>query len=208
MITDIEQLRGEVQQRIQRIKIHQDNLNQLEDQAAKFGVLYVPIHISNSIKEEKEKISVLEQAIKNLEEKIDDIEYYQSNIKNILHNNEINKGITSKKPYALAISLTNTGSILTSVQDFLERENMKEVQCEVILKNGISSAEDIADFINDLQWVKKMLESKGCSELHLFISSPVIAGVFVGSVFRNWKPVKLYHRFGSSYEYWGIIPNR
>jgi hypothetical protein len=54
--------------------------------------------------------------------------------------------------------------------------------------------------------LNKYFAPVGCTELHLFIQGPVQAGTIVGSLYRQWIPVKLYHRPAPQqpqiYEYW------
>jgi SMODS-associated and fused to various effectors sensor domain len=111
--------------------------------------------------------------------------------------------INSPRPVALALSLTPTvGSIKQPVQDFLRAKRWEKMPIVEVEMHGISP-ENMAEFYEKVRTVKRQLDLKGCTEVHLFISGPIQAGTIVGCLFSNWKPVKLYHKAqGGSYEYW------
>lgn len=116
-----------------------------------------------------------------------------------------NEGIKSDKPIALAISLVPTAeSIKANVKTFLKTKNWKMEVLE-INENGLNNAEDIARFQDKLVEMKRLITKKGNTEIHLFIQAPVFSAVLVGSTFRNWIPVKIYHKPQSAppqiYEY-------
>jgi hypothetical protein len=76
-----------------------------------------------------------------------------------------------------------------------------------ITMQGIKDTDDIELFLQRLKEKRFKFEIEGRTEIHLFIQGPVMAGVLVGTMFSNWKPVKLYHRptnpgVPSIYEYW------
>lgn len=77
---------------------------------------------------------------------------------------------------------------------------------EELNMNGINSPKDLEAFVNALREKRRYLEAAGFTELHLFIAGPVQAGTIIGSMYRNWIPVKLYHKPSPAppqvYEYW------
>lgn len=115
-------------------------------------------------------------------------------------------GIQTVNPVALAISLTpNIDSIQDSVQTFLNSQNFK-MDIKEIKMNGINSRDDLKNFIEQLRQTKRLITEQHFTELHLFISGPVMAGTIAGAMFDHWIPVKLYHRPTPQppmvYEYW------
>lgn len=77
---------------------------------------------------------------------------------------------------------------------------------EELTMPGLNDANDIALFIAGLRRKKQAIQDAGYTEVHLFIAGPIIAGVAVGGIFDNWKPIKLYHKASNTpaqtYEYW------
>ncbi|MEW6618702.1 MAG: FHA domain-containing protein [bacterium] len=55
------------------LNTHKENLRELELQAAKFGPLYCPVHITNGIKEEKVRIKEIEERLKRLKNHQEDV---------------------------------------------------------------------------------------------------------------------------------------
>jgi hypothetical protein len=116
------------------------------------------------------------------------------------------EGVTTERPVALAICLiASLGSIKADVERYL-RDKGWDVPVDEIVFAGINQIEDIARLVVDLQLKKQALQDAGYTEIHLFIAGPIMAGVAVGGIFDNWKPVKLYHKASTtpdqSYEYW------
>lgn len=119
---------------------------------------------------------------------------------------EVNEGVKSSAPMALAISLIPSNeSIRKTVENFLLAKGYN-MEIEELNMNGINSRDDLEEFLNRLREKKRFFDAQGITELHLFIAAPVQAGVLVGGVFDNWIPVKLYHRPQPPppefYEYW------
>ncbi len=105
-----------------------------------------------------------------------------------------NEGVKSEKPIALAISLVaSTESIKNNVATFLRTQNLT-MEIVEINRNGVNGAVEIASLRDELVDKKRLITNKGCTEVHLFIQAPMFAAVLVGSVFRNWLPVKIYHK--------------
>jgi len=137
--------------------------------------------------------------LKALAEKAPKIENFKENV-------EFHKGIKTINPIALAISLVpQTPSIKKAVEIFLKSNNLK-MKVEELNMNGIKNPEDIEEFIHTLTKKRHLFEHQGVTEVHLFIQGPVMAGVLVGAMLDNWKPVKLYHKPTPAppaiYEYW------
>jgi hypothetical protein len=115
-------------------------------------------------------------------------------------------GIKSVAPVAFALSLTeNTESIRPSVAQFLQHTNWK-MDIEELNLNGLNPTTNLEHFVNALREKRRLFEAKGYTEVHVFISGPVVAGAILGSLFDNWIPVKLYHKPTPApphlYEYW------
>jgi hypothetical protein len=118
----------------------------------------------------------------------------------------LHQGIKSSNPVAFALSLVQTNeSIKQSVEQFLRSQGWK-MPVEELNMNGINNAKDLEAFVNALREKRRYFESTSYTELHLFIQGPVQAGTILGGIFRNWIPVKLYHKPNPQppqiYEYW------
>lgn len=119
---------------------------------------------------------------------------------------ESHSGIKSIAPVALVLTLTpNTHSIRSSVEAFLSHMNWK-MEIEELKMDGIDPATNLESFINELRKKRKLIEAKKFTEVHVFISGPIVAGALLGSLYDNWIPVKLYHKPTPAppqvYEYW------
>lgn len=119
---------------------------------------------------------------------------------------KLHDGVRSSAPVAFALSLIPSGdSIKGSVEIFLHAQGWK-MPIEELNMNGINNAKDLEAFINALREKRRYFEAAGFTELHLFIAGPVQAGTIIGSMYRNWIPVKLYHKPSPAppqvYEYW------
>ena len=118
----------------------------------------------------------------------------------------LHQGVKSSNPMAFALSLVPTNdSIKQSVDQFLNSQGWK-MPVEQFNMDGINNAKDLEIFVNALREKRRYFEATGCTELHLFIQGPVQAGTIIGSIFRHWIPIKLYHRPNPQppqiYEYW------
>jgi len=113
---------------------------------------------------------------------------------NFLDTIKENKGVKSEKPIALAISLVpTTESIRNNVETFLKTNDWK-MEIVEINRNGVNGAEEISSLRDELVEKKRLISEKGCTEVHLFIQAPMFGAVMVGSIYRNWLPVKIYHK--------------
>ncbi len=76
-----------------------------------------------------------------------------------------------------------------------------------IAKPGIDSENDIIQFIADVQEHKRQISLAGYTEVHLFMSTPIAAGILVGGLLDNWKPIKVYHYTKETppYTYWSVL---
>jgi len=118
----------------------------------------------------------------------------------------LHEGIQSANPVAFALSLIPTSeSIRGSVQGFLRSQGW-DMPIEELNLDGLNNAADLERFINALREKRRAFDDQGYTEIHLFIAGPVQAGTIIGSLFRNWIPVKLYHKPTPAppqiYEYW------
>lgn len=116
------------------------------------------------------------------------------------------EGVITSNPVALAISLLrNNQSIRNDVQTFLKHQGWR-MDIEELNMDGLNNPSDLESFLNQLREKRRVLDAKGYTEVHLFIAGPVQAGVLVGAVLDNWRPVKLYHKPQNPppqvYEYW------
>jgi len=124
-----------------------------------------------------------------------------------------NENINSLNPIVLCMSLLpddRSISIKPHVEQFIKSKFGKELNIEEINMDGIKNADDRIKLIEQLKKKRRELEAKGATEVHLFIAGPVAAGVIIGSVFKNWIPVKLYSSIDSPafYQYWLTIPKQ
>ena len=119
---------------------------------------------------------------------------------------EAHKGIRSPKPMALAVSLVpNNHSIRGDVQRFLNASCLTMPIDEINFR-GIANQADRVDYIKQLNKKRLDCERDEITELHVFFQGPVPAAIQLGAIFRNWLPVKLYHKPQPAttmvYEYW------
>jgi hypothetical protein len=115
-------------------------------------------------------------------------------------------GIKSAKPVAFALSLIPTSeSIRSSVEVFLRTQGW-DMPIEELNLDGIHRPADLEALLTGLREKRRLFDAVGYTEVHLFIAGPVQAGTIIGSLFRNWIPVKLYHKPSPAppqvYEYW------
>lgn len=117
----------------------------------------------------------------------------------------------SEKPKALAIGLTGT-DISGQVRQFLDKKSMN-MEIETYFKEGGITRENIQSLLHDILKIKKKMTADGVTEVHLFLSCPLVFAAAVGAIFDNWVPVKVYHlnRESGQYEFWtslhkGFIP--
>ena len=137
--------------------------------------------------------------LRDLARKVPPVENFQKLV-------SLYEGVQTTKPLALAVSLVDTThSIKPQVEQFLEAKGWS-MTIEELNMDGIKGKDDLEKLINALREKRRYLESTQCTELHLFIQGPVQAGTIIGSLYRQWIPVKLYHRptpqTPQVYEYW------
>jgi SMODS-associated and fused to various effectors sensor domain len=116
------------------------------------------------------------------------------------------EGVKSISPVAFALTLLpDNDSIKNHVQTFLDVMKWK-MPIEELNMNGFNNAQDLETFVNQLRKKKREFVARGYTEVHLFITGPVQAGVLIGAIYDNWIPVKLYHKPKAPppqiYEYW------
>jgi hypothetical protein len=119
---------------------------------------------------------------------------------------KLHEGVKSSAPVAFALSIIpSSDSIKGSVELFLRAQGWKMPVVELNM-NGINNASELEAFVNALREKRRYFEAAGFTELHLFIAGPVQAGTIIGAIYRNWIPVKLYHKPNQAppqvYEYW------
>ena len=119
---------------------------------------------------------------------------------------KLHAGVKSSAPVALALSLVpSSESIKTSVETFLRVQGW-QLPIEELNCNGLNNQADLEAFVNALREKRRFIEMSGFTEVHLFIQGPVQAGTIIGALYRNWIPVKLYHKPNPTppqvYEYW------
>ncbi len=127
-------------------------------------------------------------------------------VENLAELRKVHNGVKSSAPVAFALSLIPAGdSIKSQVETFLRAQGWK-MPIEELNMNGLNSPEDIEAFINALREKRRYFEACCFTEIHLFIAGPVQAGTIIGALYRNWIPVKLYHKPTPAppqvYEYW------
>lgn len=127
-------------------------------------------------------------------------------VENFAELRKVHDGVKSSAPVAFALSLIPTSETIKSqVETFLQFQGWK-MPVEELNLNGINNSEDLETFINSLREKRRYFQACGFTEIHLFIAGPVQAGTIIGSMFRNWIPVKLYHKPNPAppqvYEYW------
>lgn len=116
------------------------------------------------------------------------------------------EGKQTVNPVALALSLVpHASSIRNDVEQFLSTSSLA-MDIEEIKMDGINNTDDIEKFLNELREKRNLFDLQGRTEVHLFVQGPVVAGVLIGSMFDNWKPIKLYHKpirsIPAIYQYW------
>ena len=133
-----------------------------------------------TIKRQKKKII---EAIRKVSPKFDNFSEFI----------EANRGITSEKPIALIISLTqNKDSVKPNVETFFKVEKL-QMAIEEIKMNGLNSDEDIKIFIETLSQKKIEIQANEFTEIHLFINAPIFACLLTGAILKNLMPIKIYH---------------
>ena len=116
------------------------------------------------------------------------------------------EGVQTSNPVTLAMSLVpQTPSIKEDVEKFLDIMRLK-MDIEELNMSGIISSDDVERFINLLREKRYLFDLQGRTEVHLFVQGPVVAGILIGAIFDNWKPVKLHHKptpgIPAIYQYW------
>lgn len=119
---------------------------------------------------------------------------------------EYHEGLDSPNPIALALSLTpNAGSIRRSVETFLGKKGWK-MDIEEIQREGLRPGE-LKSLIEEFRAKRRLIDTTGYTEVHIFFSGPVAAAMLLGGIYDNWIPVKVYQKVQASddYEYWSPL---
>ena len=117
----------------------------------------------------------------------------------------------SERPMALAISLSGV-DITGQVRQFLDRNGTK-MEIRSYAKTAGVTQKNIHNMLRDILKIKSDMTEAGVTEVHLFLSCPLVFATAVGAILDNWVPVKVYHlnRDAGTYEFWtplykGFIP--
>jgi hypothetical protein len=119
---------------------------------------------------------------------------------------EYHEGVDSPAPVALALSLTpNAGSIRRSVKSYIAKKGWSMEILE-IEREGIRPA-DLKALIEEFRAKRRIIDTQGFTEVHVFFSGPVAAAIIFGALYDNWIPVKVYQKVQASddYEYWSPL---
>lgn len=202
----------ELEQQRELISVHRNNLHQLRLRAAKY-VLDTPLAVLNQITDIEQQIRQVEATIARLEQEAIGVVRTESLsaderrlVAAFMEQRRQAEGVTTARPLALAICLLpSLRSIKGDVEGYLDGKGWA-MPVEELTMPGLNDANDIALFIAGLRRKKQAIQDAGYTEVHLFIAGPIIAGVAVGGIFDNWKPIKLYHKASNTpaqtYEYW------
>jgi hypothetical protein len=202
----------EIEQQRELLGIHRANLHQLRLREAKHG-LEPPLAVINQIADTEQQIRVVEAAIGRLEQEAVELARTEALsaderrlVEAFMDQRKRSEGITTARPLALAICLIpSLRSIKADVEGYLASKGWA-MPVEELVMPGLNDINDIALLIVGLRRKKQAIQDAGYSEVHLFIAGPIVAGVAVGGIFDNWKPIKLYHKANNtpaqSYEYW------
>jgi hypothetical protein len=112
-------------------------------------------------------------------------------------------GVTSARPAALVVSLTGT-RIRPAVEGFCAGFAQPITLYEVQRQGGLTQAV-FPKVLFELQRLKNRLMDDGISEVHLFLSCPLVVACAIGALFDNWVPVKVYQFNHGQYEFWTTL---
>lgn len=118
------------------------------------------------------------------------------------------KKVNSILPYVVGLSLIpESTSIEVDVKSYLKKEYPRhKFEFEFFNMDGIDNEEHKEKFNNELIGIRKRLDVAGATEVHVFYQGPVAGAALLGSIFRNWKVVKIYQRNRlSGYEFWFVL---
>ena len=123
---------------------------------------------------------------------------------------EMGKKLT-ERPMALTISLAGM-DITGQVRQYLDR-NRLQVEIRSFTKPSGVTQKNIHNLLRDILTIKSEMTQAGVTEVHLFLSCPLVFAAAVGAILDNWVPVKVYHlnKDTGTYEFWtplykGFIP--
>ncbi len=121
----------------------------------------------------------------------------------------LNQGVQTISPIALAVSVSpSPKTIVQDVRKFLEKHELK-MPIESLDMDGINGEADKEAFYNALVEKKNLFSMQQNTEVHVFMAGPVSGAMWLGAVFDNWIPVKIYQKPNPApphvYEYWGPL---
>jgi hypothetical protein len=113
----------------------------------------------------------------------------------------------SARPVALAVGLGT--DISGNVESFLNDREMR-MPLESYVRKGAPGSNNVPleafpEIARDLKKIKDSMIDQGVTELHLFYRGPVSFSVALGTLFRNWVPIKMYNFYDGSYRLEALI---
>jgi hypothetical protein len=107
----------------------------------------------------------------------------------------------SARPVALAVGIGT--DISGAVERFLS-ENGLLIPSESYHRkappgSNVVPVEAFPEIAKDLKQIKDRMIAQGVTELHLFYRGPVSFSVALGTIFRNWVPIKVYNFHDGTY---------
>jgi hypothetical protein len=113
----------------------------------------------------------------------------------------------SARPVALAVGIG--ADIKGSVERFLSDNDMliplESYYRRAPLGSNVVPAEEFPEIAKEIKDVKDGMIAQGVTELHLFYRGPVSFSVALGTIFRNWVPIKMYNFQGGTYRLDALI---
>ena len=108
-------------------------------------------------------------------------------------------------PKALCLSFGG-GSIKLAVSDYLKETYPDRKIAVSEYKGDEVTPQNVHKHEEEIRKLKERYQSKGVTELHLFMKGPLGLALAVGAIFDNWVAVKIYqnNREGS-YEPWTAL---
>jgi hypothetical protein len=104
----------------------------------------------------------------------------------------------SKQPVGIAIGIGK--DLKASVRNFLDGEGLKGMTLLSIETEWLKP-EDYKTAIIEINKLKKDVLKLGATEILLFYGGPVDLAHYVGAVFQNWGPVRVYARNDGTYRH-------
>jgi hypothetical protein len=113
----------------------------------------------------------------------------------------------SSRPVALAIGLGT--DISGNVERFLDENNvlipLESYHRKAPPGSNVVPIEAFPEVASDLKKIKDGMITQGVTELHLFYRGPVSFSVALGTIFRNWVPIKTYNFHDGTYRLEALI---